>query len=116
MGSTTFPNSTIYDLPSFDMIGGTDQELTFAVYTSGCVTQSLNGATVTWNLAHLGSSIASVSKTVSCSGSSNQFTIKLNAGDTSGSQGDFIHQYTIVDSTGSYIKPSMGKIFMKLGY
>ena len=116
MASTTFPNSTIYDLPSFDMIAGSDQVLVFSVYTSGCVAQSLNGMTATWSLANYGSSVASIIKAQSLSGSSNSFTVKLLGSETSGSQGKFIQQYSLLDSSGSTMRPSQGIVSILTGY
>ena len=109
MASTTFPNSSIYSLDSFDMEAGSSQELTFSI-TSGSNPVNLNAATYSWWLAPFGSQTAVLTKTASISGAVSSFTVALNNGDTSGLNGKYIQLYQVVLSSGSYLKPGRGLI------
>ena len=114
--TVVFPYTTVNDLAEFSMIAGSDQELVFNVYTSASQAVNLNASTLTWKLAYYGSGDAVLTKTGIYSGSPiNQFSIDLVAGDTSGSSGKFIQQYTIVDFFGNTFRPSQGIINIAKG-
>jgi hypothetical protein len=90
------------------------------VYTSASAAVDLNAATLSWKLAYYGSGDAVLTKSGSpaivYSGSPiNQFTVNLVAGDTSGSSGKFIQQYTVVDFSGNTFRPSQGIINIARG-
>lgn len=109
--TATFDYLNLYDLDEFSFIAGSDQELVFNVYTSACALVNLSGATVTWVMSRWGSNDLLLSKTGAISASPiNRFTVKIDAGDTSGSSGKFVHKYQVVDSSGSTLKPSAGII------
>jgi hypothetical protein len=109
MASTTFPNSSIYTLDSFDMEAGSNQELSFSV-TSGSNLVSLNGSTYSWWLAPFGSQTAVVTKTASISGAVTEFTIALTNSDTSSLSGKYVQAYQVVLASGSYLKPGRGLV------
>ena len=109
-----FPNVVINDLQEFYIIAGDDRTLTFNVYDSGSAAVNLAGATVTWRMAYYGRSDAVLTKSGVLAGSpNNRFTVSLVPSDTNGLSGKFIHQYTIVASSGSYFRPSQGIIYIK---
>jgi hypothetical protein len=110
MSTTTFPFLSINDLPEFIMIAGSNQKLFFSIFTSACVAVNLSGASGTWRMAYYGNSAATLSKNLIFSGSSNIVEVDLEPVDTSSLSGKFIHQPTIIDSSGSIHRPSQGII------
>jgi hypothetical protein len=108
--STTFPFNSPFDLAEFSMIGGSYQELVFAVYDENGNAVSLSGATINWYLSYYGNSVAMVTKSGVSGSSTNQFKINLDATDTLSLSGKFVQQYSILDSSGSTHRPSQGLI------
>jgi hypothetical protein len=108
--STTFPYNSPYDLTEFSMIGGTNQELVFAVYDEDGNALSLAGATITWYLTTYGYSVSEVSKTAVSGSATNVFVVYLDDSDTASLSGKYVQQYKIVDTSGSVFRPSQGLI------
>ena len=109
MASTTFPYGSAYDLSSFDMVCGSNQELNFSIFSSGSVAVPLNLAQVTWWLSPFGSTTSVLTKTQTLSGSSNIFQVNIIASDTINLPGGkYIQSFKILDSSGSAILPSRG--------
>ncbi len=110
--TATFDYLNLYDLPEISFVAGSDQELVFNIYTSACALVDLSGATVTWKMTRFGNqSTALLTKTGSLTGSPvNQFIVKIDDGDTSGSYGKFLHMYSVADASGSILRPSAGII------
>ena len=111
MASATFPYGSSYDLATFDMAAGSNQALTFSVFTSASAVVNLNAAQITWKLSPFGSNASILTKTQTLSGSSNSFTVNLIPADTVNlSGGKYIQSYEILDISGSAIFPSRGYI------
>jgi hypothetical protein len=108
--ANSFPFLTAYDLPEIQFIAGTSQELVFYVYTSASVPVNLSGAGVTWKMGYFGQNETILGKVGVTSGSQNYFTVYLHNADTDGLSGKMIHQYDIVDTSGSTFRPSQGII------
>lgn len=107
----TFPYTSPYDLEEFTMIAGNSKEIVFNVYNSASSLVDLSGATITWFLSRIGDSNAIVTKSGVFSGSPiGQFTVNLTPSDTVTLQGKYVHQYRLVDSSGSTFRPSQGII------
>jgi hypothetical protein len=114
--TSTFPFLTPNNLAEFQMNGGSNQELIFNVYDSGSTLINLGGATVTWYLSYFGQETAILTKTAVTAGMpTGQFRVDLVPADTSALHGKFIHQYKIVDSSGSTFRPSQGLILITAG-
>jgi len=107
---TTPDYSKLYNLNEFSFVAGSDQELIFNVYTSGCVSLDISGANINWRLYRYDNpTVTCLSKTGSLTGSPvNQFMIKIDDTDTSGSNGKFLQTYSITDASGSVIRPGVG--------
>ena len=110
--TSTFNYSELNNLGEFSFIAGSDQELTFSIYTSACALVDLSGATTEWKLYRYSNpDLTMLSKTGAVSASPiNKFTVKIDDTDTSGSQGKFIHMYSITDASGSVLKGGYGYI------
>lgn len=108
--TTTFPFNSPFDLDEFSMIGGSHQELTFAVYDEYGDPIDLNGSTIQWYLSYFGSSVAIVTKTPTSGSEVNQFVVNVAGADTLNLSGKFVQQYMITDSSGSLFRPSQGLV------
>ena len=108
---STFSALDIFNLAEISFIGGEDEELTFNVYTSASVVVDLSGATITWYLARLGESDATLTLSGTLSGSpTNQIMVKVADTDTVSLSGKFVQQLKIVEASGSAIRPSQGLV------
>ena len=110
--TTTFDYLDLYNLGEFSFIAGSDQELVFNIYTSACALVDLSGATVSWSLVRYGNfDTLLLTKTGYLTGSPvNQFSVKIDDTDTTGSSGKFVQKYSITDASGSIIRPGSGII------
>ena len=104
----SYPFNVVYDLPEMQFKAGSSEELTFYVYTSGCVAVNLSGATIEWKLSYFGNTVATVTKVGATSGSNNYFNVYLAKTDTDGLHGKFVQEYSVLDSSGSTFRPSQG--------
>lgn len=104
--------SDLFNLSETSFIAGSDEELFFNVYSSGCTLVNLSGATIVWKLTRYNNTTtALLSKAGYLAGSPiNRFSVKIDDTDTAGSSGKFIQIYSITDASGSVIKPGMGII------
>jgi hypothetical protein len=107
---STFNYDDLLNLNEISFIAGSDQELVFNVYTSACALVNLSGATIEWKLyRYANPNVTMLSKAGSLTGSPvNQFNVKIDGIDTSGSQGKFIQIYSITDSSSSVVRPGFG--------
>jgi len=80
---------SINELADIQFIAGTEQELTFLIYTSASATKNITASTCTWEMARYGSGNSILTKTAL--------------------SGKFIHQPVITDGGTSY-RPSQGII------
>jgi len=110
--TTTFPFTSPNNLPEITFIAGSNQELEFYVYTSGCAALDISGATITWGLAQFGNPTAILTKSGIISASPvNKFTVYLTHADTATlAAKKYIQQYEILDTSGSTANPSQGLV------
>jgi len=106
----SYPWNTVYDLPDFTFIAGTEQEFTFNILDSASAAMSLTSCTCTWELAYFGSASSVLVKTATTSGSSNVMVVTLASGDTTGLSGRFVHQPVVTTLAGKEYRPSQGLI------
>ncbi len=104
-----FPYTSPYNLEEFTINAGNSQELVFTVYNSASSLVDISGATITWYLGKIGDQNATVTKSGVPTGTG-QFTVYLTPADTLNLQGKYVHQYRLVDSSGSTFRPSQGII------
>jgi len=101
---------SINELADIQFIAGTEQELTFLIYTSASATKNITASTCTWEMARYGSGNSILTKTAVVSGSPiNGMVVTLTTADTESLSGKFIHQPVITDGDTSY-RPSQGII------
>jgi hypothetical protein len=108
--TSTFDYLALTNLGEFSMVAGSDQELTFNLYTSACALVNLAGATSELRLYRYGNpSITMVLKAGSISASPlGRINFRLDALDTAGSSGKFMEILSITDATGSVIRCGQG--------
>ena len=113
MSNSVFPFLNPNDLTEFSLITGGYKRLVFNVTDDSGSAMDLSGATITWKLAPLGTSISVLTKTGASGSATGQFYVDLLGSDTSSIGGGvFLHQYTIVDTSGSPHTPSQGIILL----
>jgi len=106
----SYPWKTVYDLPEFTFIAGTEQEFTYNIFDSASAALPLTSCTCTWELAYFGSASAVLIKTATTSGSSNVMVVTLDSSDTRGLGGIFVQQPVVTNLAGKEYRPSQGLI------
>ena len=108
-----------YTIEQIQIIGGTYFSITFNVKDENGDIVDINGATINWKMRQYGEfyTTAVVSKSTAVSSevlitnaSTGTFKVFINANDTAGLAGKFVHQPIITDFAGKTFIPAQGII------
>lgn len=99
-----------YDLDPTSFIAGTEQKLSFFIYTSASIAMDLNDKDCTWEMARFGSSDTILTKTAIVPGDPvNMMVVTLESSETASLSGKYIQQPVITSGSSQY-RPSQGVI------
>lgn len=105
-----YSSLSAYNLTPISFIAGTEQRLSFLIYTSASVAMDLSDKDCTWEMARFGGSDTILTKTAVVPGDPiNMMVITLESSETASFSGKYIQQPVITSGSSQY-RPSQGII------